>query len=527
MVEICFHGAAGTVTGSCVEVAHDGRRILVDCGLFQGSRSLEALNHGELPLPPAQIDGVLLTHAHLDHCGRLPALVKHGLAAPIWCSPPTSRLIAPLLTDAAELQRADVKRRNARPDRAGLPPFVRLYDQTDVKHLMRLVRPTALEAWQEMLPGWSFRFHDAHHVLGAVSIELEVGGKRLMFSGDIGGEAAEAARYCGADARFDAVICEATYGDRDRPAVPEGDRQEQLARIVEATIARGGNLLIPAFALERTQAVLHDLVSLFSSGRVTPVPVYVDSPLADRITRIYRSYRHDTPSPFDALEVEFTSSVAQSRRLNKVSGAIIIAGSGMCTGGRIRHHLLHNLGRPESTVLFVGYQVGGSLGAVLRSGAPSVRISGNTVPVHARIETCDGYSAHADREALLRWIARQGGGAAALFLDHGEEPALRRLAGDASALPNIPSPIVARLGERYRIDRDSARLVVPAPPEMAAATAPKDWQNLYAALLTTLDQTLRAAPDDARRATLIGNLQAVVSADGADAASPSEAAHAG
>ncbi|HEX7694580.1 MAG TPA: MBL fold metallo-hydrolase, partial [Sphingomonas sp.] len=166
MVELCFHGAAGTVTGSCIEVAHDGRKLLIDCGLFQGSRSLEALNHRGLPVIPTEIGGVLLTHAHLDHSGRLPALAKHGLTAPVWCSAPTARLIDPLLQDAAQLQRADVKRRNARPDRAGFPPFERLYDPIDVRHLMHLVHPTPLGSWQEAMPGWRFRFHDAHHVLG-------------------------------------------------------------------------------------------------------------------------------------------------------------------------------------------------------------------------------------------------------------------------------------------------------------------------------------------------------------------------
>jgi metallo-beta-lactamase family protein len=509
-VEICFHGAAGTVTGSCIEIAHDGRRILVDCGLFQGPRSLEALNHGELPLKPSQIDGVLLTHAHLDHSGRLPALAKHGLSAPVWCSAPTSRLIDPLLADAAQLQRADVKRRNARPDRAGLPPFERLYDVVDVKRLLHLIHPVPLEAWQEILPGWRARFHDAHHVLGAVSIELEVGGRRLLFSGDIGEDAGAAPRYCGDSTSFDAVVCEATYGDRDRPRVSVEDRREQLAAIVDATMARGGNLLIPAFALERAQAVLEDLVALFVSGRIKSVPVYVDSPLADRITRVYRSYSHATPSPFDAIEVEFTSSVAQSRRLNNITGAIIIAGSGMCTGGRIRYHLIHNLGRAESTVLFVGYQVGGTLGAVLRGGAPSVRISGNTVPVRARIEVCDAYSAHADHNALLRWIGRQGAGTAALFLDHGEGPALGRLAGDAEALPAVPAAIIPRLGERFVLEAAGPRQIGPALPEAEQVTAPADWHNRYAALLATLEDRLRAAPDDRSRAELLGSLQAVV-----------------
>ena len=507
MVELCFHGAAGTVTGSCIEVAHDGRKLLIDCGLFQGSRSLEALNHRHFPVALAEVGGVLLTHAHLDHSGRLPALAKHGLTAPVWCSAPTARLVDPLLQDAAQLQRADVKRRNARPDRAGLPRFERLYDPIDVRHLMHLVHPTPLATWQEAMPGWQFRFHEAHHVLGAVSIELEVGDRRLLFSGDIGIEAGETPPYRPAG-RFDAVICESTYGDRDRPATSDEQRREQLAVVVDATMRRGGNLLIPAFALERTQAVLQDLMALISSGRLKSIPIYVDSPLADRITRVYRSYDRNTRSPFDAVEVEFTSSVAQSRRLNNISGAIIIAGSGMCTGGRIRHHLIHNLGRSESTVLFVGYQVGGTLGAVLKGGAPSVRISGNNIVVRAGIEVCDGYSAHADRPALLRWIGRQAAQAGALFLDHGEETALRRLAHDAARLPDVPAAILPRLGERYAVEASGARLISPALPE-AAATAPFDWHNQYAQFLTTLDASLPGL-DDGRRSALLADLQKIV-----------------
>jgi len=513
-VELCFHGAAGTVTGSCIEVAHDGRKLLVDCGLFQGSRSLEALNHGNLPVVPNQIGGILLTHAHLDHSGRLPALAKHGLTAPVWCSEATARLIDPLLQDAAQLQRADVKRRNARPDRAGLPPFERLYDPINVKRLMHLVQPVPLGSWQEAMPGWRFRFHDAHHVLGAASIELEVGGRRLLFSGDIGTSAGEEAPYRGSRGGFDAVVCESTYGDRDRPLLSDEQRREQLAGVVEATMQRGGNLLIPAFALERTQVVLEDLVALFSSGRLKPAPVYVDSPLAEQVTRVYRSYRRERPSPFDAIEVEFTSNVAQSRRLNDISGAIIIAGSGMCTGGRIRYHLLRNLGRPESAVLFVGYQAGGTLGAVLKNGASSVRISGNNVAVRARIETCEGYSAHADRAALLSWIGHQAAQAGTLFLDHGEEPALRRLAQDAVVLPNVPAAILPRLGERYSIDASGTQLTGQALPE-AAATAPFDWHNRYAQLLTSLDTSLRTLSDD-ERATLLADLQRTLTQAGSD-----------
>ena len=517
-IELTFHGAAGTVTGSCMELALDGKRLLIDCGMFQGSRSLEALNHEPLPFDPLALDAVILTHAHLDHCGRLPVLTRRGSSAPIWCTPPTARLIDPLLLDAAKLQEADVQRRNRRPDRAGLPPFDRLYDANDVRRTVKLARGLDYGTWTEPVPGIRMQFHDAHHILGSASVELIADGQRLLFSGDLGMRAALEIDHDKPDKGFDHIVCESTYGDRDRIILSTEARRSALGAVVRSALARGGNLLIPAFALERTQIVLADLVALFESGALAPSPVYVDSPLAERTTRAYRSFGgveiDGSPSPFDAANVHFTQGTAQSRALNGMSGAIIIAGSGMCNGGRIRHHLIRNIARPDSTVLFVGYQARGTLGAVLRAGAKTVRISGGDFPVLAHIEALDTYSAHADRAALLRWITACGPVSGSIFLDHGEKAALEALSGDIAGLEGMPQPLIPALGERFSLEPAApARRTGGARPRAALLVAGEDWRNTYAAFISSLERHLAALPtDDARERALREADQAVARA---------------
>lgn len=503
MLDLTFHGAAGTVTGSCMELRSDRHRLLIDCGLFQGSRSLEALNYEPLPFDPAGIDLVILTHAHLDHSGRLPQLIREGCRAEIWSAPPNRQLLGPLLTDSARIQAADAERRNERPDRAGLPPFEPLYDFDDVEQLVAQVHSLAPGKWAEPLEGVRLRFRDAHHIFGSASVELQVDGQALLFSGDIGDGATHGADPQGPATGWDHVVCEATYGDRDRVTPTPEERRELLAAVVERALARGGNLVIPAFALQRTQLLVEDLVACFTAGRLEAVPVYVDAPLADRVTQAYRRFGtppHGGPSPFDHPRVRFTRSIDESKTLNRVSGAIIIAGSGMCTGGRVRYHLLRNLPRGDSTVLFVGYQARGTLGAVLSEGAPAVRISGADVPVRARVESLDAYSAHADHAGLLRWLKHNTPVRGSLFLDHGEQPALDRLAADAAGIEGLPHPIVPLLGERFTLEADMPARRAGEPREHARAlVAPADWRNRFAAFRANLEPRLRALPTDAAR----------------------------
>lgn len=511
-LDLIFHGAAGTVTGSCIELRTSDHRLLIDCGLFQGSRSLEALNHEGLPFDARAIDAVLLTHAHLDHSGRLPLLAREGFEGAIWCTPPTRQLLEPLLEDAAQLQSADVERRNARPDRAGLPHFEPLYDREDVRRTVEQAQGLAYGRWAEPVPGVSIRFHDARHILGSACIEVRAEGQRLLFSGDIGSAAGGTDALADAVDPFDHIVCESTYGDRDRIVPTPEQRREQLAVIVEEALRRGGNLLIPAFALERTQVLLDDLIVLFDTGRVRSASVFVDSPLADRVTRAYRRYaNHGQPRRLDHPDVRFTTGVAQSKALNRISGAIILAGSGMCTGGRIRHHLVRNLPRVESTVLFVGYQARGTLGAVLQSGARAVRISGNDIRVRAHIATIDAYSAHADHGALLGFLGARAPVRGSVFLDHGEQPALDRLAADAAALPGLPQPIVPLLGEQFRLEPGKPAHRIGKPRAHAGElVAAEDWRSRYAAFAASLEERLRALPsDEARRRAIAAAERAV------------------
>lgn len=506
---IAFHGAAGTVTGSCVELRVEDRSLLIDCGLFQGSRALEHLNHQPLPFDPARIDAVLLTHAHLDHSGRLPLLTRLGCSAPILCTAPTAQILSPLLLDAAKLQAADARRRNQRPDRAGLPPFQPLYDARDVQRTMQRVSKLRLGEEAEPLPGVTIRMIDAHHILGAASIEVRAVGQRLLFSGDIGPHAADEPLLRGG---FDHLVCEATYGDRDRVIPTLAERREQLAVFVEQAMVRGGNLLIPAFALERAQALVGDLVALFDAGRLAPAPVFVDSPLAERVTRAYRRYASG-PDQFDLdhPQVRFTSTEAQSRALDRLSGAIIIAGSGMCTGGRIRHHLIRNLPRDDSTVLIVGYQAHGTLGSVLQSGAHRVRISGNEVRVRATIETTDIYSGHADRGGLLRWLERCAPVRGSLFLNHGEETALATLSRDAEKIAGLATPIVPKRGESFALEAGTAAVERQGPridaEELVSATA---WRSRRTAFSQRLEEALESLPSDSERVRLLDRAEAAL-----------------
>lgn len=505
-VEITFYGAAGTVTGSCFEVSGNGKSIIVDCGMFQGTRSLEALNHEKLPFDVKDIAAVILTHAHLDHCGRLPYLVASGCRAPIWMTAPTADIIEPLLLDSAKLQAADATRRNRRPDRMGLAPFIPLYTGDDVATCMGQVREARYCDWNDLGDGDGFRLWDARHIVGSASVELKLAGQRLLFSGDVGG--GSAIHCAGVElGGYDQIICEATYGDRAREPLLISDRREQLATYVEETLARNGNLLIPAFAVERTQIILEDLVALFESKRLRPVNVFVDSPLAERVTRATQRHRHAGYDLLAVPNIRFIHDVEQSKQLNSMTGVVIMAGSGMCQGGRIRHHLLHNLPHPRARVLLVGYQVAGTLGSVLRDGARHVRISGHDVPVRADVKILDSYSTHADRPALLDWIKVRSPVSGSVFLVHGEEHSLSTLEKDIAGAAVTESLVVPMLGERWTVAASHpAKRVGEAREDLHARIAPRDWTTSLAALESSLADRLRALPSDAARERALASM---------------------
>jgi metallo-beta-lactamase family protein len=511
---LTFHGAAQTVTGSCLEFSH-GRSLLVDCGLFQGSRSLETLNNGPLGFDPRRIAAVVLTHAHIDHSGLLPRLAAEGFEGPIWCTGPTRDLLEPMLADAGRIQQSDAERHNRRRDRAGEEPFVPLYTEEDAIAAWRLCRAVPLEDWFEPAQGFRARLWNAGHVLGSASVELEAGGVRTICSGDIGPEHKAFHPDPEGPAGVDYVICESTYGARIRDKVTPDERRRLLQAEVQAALARGGNLIVPVFALERTQELLLDLAVLLQSRAIPAVQVFVDSPLARQVTQVFARHAGelediDGTDVFEHGSFHFTGDVSESIRLNSVSGAIILAASGMCEGGRIRHHLLHNLHRRDSTVLFVGYQAQGTLGRVILEGAGRVRISGSDVMVRAQIRRIDHYSAHADQEELLDWIARRGPIAGGLFLDHGEPDALEALRRELQRREPDLKVHLPRIGESYRLVAGEAPKRIATGNLEAQQAVGRDWQNAYAELVTGLKSDLARIEDQNRRQEAIARIREVL-----------------
>jgi len=513
---LTLHGAGRTVTGSCLEFALDGTRLLVDCGMFQGSRTLEALNRGNGIERAEEIAGVVLTHAHIDHSGLLPRLVKDGYGGDIFCTAETSDLLEFMLADSGRIQEAEAERAARRRDRRREVMGGPIYTEEEALTAWRATKPVPLGEWFEPAPGFRARFWNAGHILGAVSVELEAGGVRVMCSGDIGPENKAFHPDPEGPCCFDHVICESTYGDRVRVRQTIPERRKALAAIINAARAKGGNLVIPAFALERTQELLLDIALLSRGAKIGNAMVFVDSPLANHATDVFARHLHDLQDtdgidPFNSPAIHYVNDVAESMRLNTISGAIIIAASGMCEAGRIRHHLFHNLARRDSTVLFVGFQAQGSLGRVILDGAERVRISGRDVLVRAAIERIDSYSAHADQSELVTWIAARGPIAGSVLLDHGESGAVDTLAALVGKGPDAPVVRVPEMGEVWELCAGTpAKRLRTGPPELAHAARGRDWQNAYADLATSLKHRLEAIRDDAAREKAIAQMRKVL-----------------
>lgn len=512
-LKIAFHGAAGTVTGSCMELTLGQRRILIDCGLFQGSRSLETLNHGAFGFDVDKIDAVLLTHAHIDHCGLLPKLAKEGYRGPLWCTAPTADLLEFMLADAGRIQDSDTARRNRRYDRAGETMFEPLYTEADGLRAWSLTQPAELGTWFEPAPGFKARLWNAGHILGSASVELEAGGVRLLFSGDLGPGNKAFQSDPDAPTGMDFVICESTYGDRPRPKLTIEDRRQLLETEVKAALARGGNLIIPAFALERTQELLLDLARLAEANRIPNIPIFVDSPLASQATTVFAAHAAELEDVagsdvFRHPSIRYVEDVAESIRLNSVSGAIILAASGMCEGGRVRHHLEHNLHRRQSTILFVGFQARGSLGRVILDGAERVRLSGKDINVRAAIRRIESYSAHADRDELAAWIRERGPIRGGLFLDHGESEAIEALRSLVQSETPGLAVVAPAIGESFALAPGVPPKRIQTGRIDLAQLAGEDWQNDYADFAANLKHNLehirsergrRKALDEMRR----------------------------
>lgn len=512
---LAFHGAAGTVTGSCMEFVHGDSRVLVDCGLYQGSRTLELLNHEPFAFDPRKIDAVVLTHAHIDHSGLLPKLVARGFDGPIWCTPETIDLLEHMLADAGRIQEYDAERRNHRRDRAGDEPFEPLYTSEDAMNAWALCCPVDLEQTFEPAPGVEARLCNAGHILGSASISLIAGGVHTVFSGDIGPENKVFQHDPAGPAGVDHVVCESTYGDRARERVTIDQRRTLLRTEVEGALARGGNLVVPVFALERTQELLLDLHHLICSDVIPNAQVFIDSPLANKTTKVFGRYSSELEDTgghnvFDHPSFHYVTDVEQSMRLNTMSGAIILAASGMCEGGRIRHHLIHNLHRRDSTVLFVGYQAQGTLGRVILEGVQRVRISGKDVKVRAQIRSIQSYSAHADQGELLDWIEARYPIAGSLFLDHGEPRALEALRRELQKRDPDLSVRLPEIGERYALlPGEAAKRLETGRTDLAEVLG-HDWQNEYADFATSLKADLRKLQDDKQREEALAKMRAVL-----------------
>ena len=431
MTTLTFLGAAGTVTGSKFLLEHDRRRWLVDCGLFQGLKALRLMNRAPMPFEPASLDGVLLTHAHLDHSGMLPALVRDGFRGPVWCTPATRALCTLLLPDSGRLQEEDA----AYANRKGFSkhhPALPLYTEADARRALERLVPVEPGRPVDLGGGVSARFTRAGHILGAASVLVSAGGHATLFSGDLGRHDDPLMLDPDPPPPADTVVMESTYGDRLHP--PD-DPEAALAAIVARTVGRGGSVLIPAFAVGRAQMLLHVIARLKARRAMPDVPVFLNSPMAIDTTALYRRFPDE--HRLDARALRAMSQVATmvrteeaSRALNRVAyPCVIVSASGMATGGRVLHHL-KALGPGErNTIVLVGYQAPGTRGADLLAGRRTLRMHGADHPIRAEVASLSGLSAHADADGLVRWARAAPVRPSRAFLVHGEPPAAQALAG--------------------------------------------------------------------------------------------------
>jgi len=444
-IKLTFLGAAQNVTGSQYLIETNNAKFLVDCGLYQ-ERELTGRNWGPFLFPPEKLDAVLLTHAHLDHCGLLPRLVREGFNQAIYCTGATSEITRIMLLDSGKIQEedADFKRRRHKKESRKAPyPEIPLYTRDDAEAVSPLFSPVKYGQNVQIGDGVEATFYDAGHVLGSAMVRLKIEqngeARTILFSGDIGRRNKPILNDPTLFDEADYVIVESTYGDRLLES-PQ-DAANQLAEAINTTVRRGGNIVIPSFALERSQELLYYLSKFRLEGRIPHLKVFVDSPMAVEVTGVFERHPElfdeemkkllrQQSSPFDFPGLNLVGTVEESKAINHMDDSvIIIAGSGMCTGGRIKHHLVNNITREESTILFVGYQAAGTLGRHIVGGTKRVRILGQYYPVRARIAQLNGFSAHADRDGLVRWLSSLRKPPRRVFVTHGELDASQNLAG--------------------------------------------------------------------------------------------------
>ena len=534
MSTLSFFGAAGIVTGSCSLLDTGRARVLIDCGLFQGNKSVTKLNAEPFPFDASAVDVVLLTHAHTDHSGLLPKLIKAGFAGEIHATAPTVDLLEFMMADSARIQQSDAERQNRRRKRRGKAPVEPLFTVAHADEALKRLRPVEYGTWIAPVDGIEARYQNAGHILGSASIELRYpegdadasgagsGGARtmrLLFSGDLGPDEKTFHAEPGGDTGFDYVISESTYGDRERDDYTLDGRRAAMKAELVAGLERGGNVVIPCFAVERSQELLHDIGVMLARGELPEAKtVYLDSPLAGKVTDVFMRHAHtleDVELPEEALfrdpRFRIVESVDDSKAIADVDGgAIIISASGMADAGRVVHHLKNNISRTEATVLFVGYQSPGTTGAHILSGAPDVFLHGKRHKVLANIRRLGNYSAHADRSELIDWILERAPIAGALFLNHGDDDARESLAdelrerglGAEILLPGFDESFDLTAGTPASKGRAGDR------PDPRAPGA--DWHAAYADFVLALGRRMEELDEPRERRALVERLVAVL-----------------
>ncbi len=528
---LTVHGAARTVTGSCYLIETNDHKFLVDCGMFQGAKTLKALNYGPFPFDPREIDFMLLTHAHIDHSGLIPKLAKQGFTGPIYATRGTIDLAGCMLPDSGHIQEVEVEELNRRNARRGRERVTPIYNAEDAEECLKLFKPVKYDVWVRPVEGVRARFWNAGHILGSASIEIELDTDapsarqlRLLFSGDIGPNAQTFHPAPDSPENIDYLICESTYGGRTRPKLTHDDRLDILATEVTEAFKDHGALVIPAFAVERTQELLADIVELVDTGRIPRVPIFLDSPLAIRATQVFLDHAEELENggafskAMATPLLRTTETAAESMQIERVEGNhIIIAASGMCDAGRIRHHLKNHLWRQNSTVMLVGFQAKGTLGRILADGAKAVRIQGEEVKVRARVRQVDIYSGHADGDGLVNWVEARMPVKRAILLVHGEEEGMEAM---HKRLIDLGLD-----GERMiepALD-DAFDLVAEAPgpharpgprrlqPEIVGRA---DWHNDLSRLWLDIEEELDHAADDRARGVILRKLRHALDATG-------------
>ena len=521
MLKLSFHGAARTVTGSNYLIQTETARVLIDCGMFQGAKTETELNYRAFPYDTRSITALVLTHAHIDHTGLVPKLVKHGYKGPIHASEGTRDLCAIMLPDSGFIQETEVKRLNERNAKRGIPEVEPIYTMDDALAAMNQFTTHRMEEWFSPAAGIRMRYWNAGHLLGSGSIEVEVEQAnakptRILFSGDIGPDNKLLEHDPEAPTGFDFVICESTYGGRDRFEREPEKRLQLLAKEVSDAAERGGVLLIPSFAVERTQEVVTDLVTVMERGLAPKANIFIDSPLANKATAVFRKHAEDLEGgaalarAFASPYVKSTESVEDSKALNRFAGFhIVIAASGMAEAGRIRHHLRNRLWQRSTTVLLVGFQAKGSLGSLLEEGAKQVTIMGDQIRVAATIRRIEDYSGHADGPELVKWIKNRLPVGRTIFLTHGEEEAQVALAEDIRGLVPDDCIVRPRLDDVYDLTGTSCALLTEEtkPRIDPTSVAKLDWNNDLQSLILDIGEELKGAADAKSKAVILRRLR--------------------